>query len=139
MKSLIWTQHGALEVARASDGWLFDFPLCPSTNGRMVPSRGFLRLSNEARDYETERSKEAWLWKRKTGFKPIDSYTQVELWFILPRRSCDCHNYFKVFFDTLEKAELVTDDRFLVPLVRGLWHDSSYPRVIVKLPDRRSA
>ena len=66
-------------------------------------------------------------------FKPIDGYAYVDLWFILPRTNCDAHNYGKVLFDAMQYGGLFTNDKFILPRIMGVWHDSK-PEVIAKLP-----
>lgn len=126
-----------MRSVRLADGWLLDFPICPPTNHRMMPIRigrmTRLMLTKDSRNYMTVWSRHLWLWAKQERFAPITGYQVVPMWFILPTRSADNHNYFKVFFDMLEKAGVVTDDKFFIPQVRGLWFDRKDPRVIIQL------
>lgn len=126
-----------LTAQRLSDGVLLFLPLCPSTNARMRPVRmGRLCrdvLTKEARDYIQTVGMDLRLWARDEKFRPIDAYAFVDLWFILPRTNCDAHNYGKVLFDALEAGGIVTNDKFILPRVMGIWHDSK-SEVAVKLP-----
>jgi hypothetical protein len=119
---------------------LIFLPLCPSTNARMRPVRMGSRcrdiLTTEARDYIRSVGWALRLWARAEKFQPIDSYCWVDLWFVLPRRSCDAHNYGKVLFDALEAGGLVTNDKYILPRVMGVWHDKN-AEVIVKVPGRK--
>jgi len=91
-------------------------------------------LTKEARLYISDMGMALKAWMRAEKIKPIASYTYVDLWFILPRTNCDAHNYGKVLFDALEVGGIVTNDKFIMPRVMGVWHDSK-PMVIVKIPD----
>lgn len=128
-----------IQSQRLSDGVLLFLPLCPSTNARMRPVRMGSRcrdiLTAEARDYIHSVGLALRLWSRAEKFSPINSYAWVDLWFILPRRNCDAHNYGKVLFDALEAGDVVTNDKFILPRVMGVWHDAK-GEVAVKLPGR---
>ena len=122
---------------RLADGVLLFLPLCPSTNARMRPVRmgGQCRevLTREARQYISTVGMELRLWARAEKFRPIDAYSFVDLWFILPRTNCDAHNYGKVLFDALQAGGVVTNDKFILPRVMGIWHDAKNPQVVVRL------
>jgi hypothetical protein len=127
------------EFQRLTGGYLLFLPLCPSTNARMQPVRMGHRcqdiLTKEARNYILAMSMALKLWANKVGFAPIDDYVWIDLWFILPRTNCDAHNYGKVLFDALEDGGIVTNDKFILPRVMGIWHDAQ-AEVVIKLPDR---
>ncbi len=120
-----------------ADGVLLFLPLCPSTNARMQPVRMGRNcrdiLTKEAREYISAVGVELRMMMRRAKLKPIDGYAYVDLWFILPRTNCDAHNYGKVLFDALEKGCVVTNDKFILPRVMGVWHDAK-SEVIAKLP-----
>lgn len=126
-----------LKTQRLSDGILLFLPLCPSTNARMRPVRmgGVCReiLTKEARQYISSVGMDLRMWARAEKFRPIDAYSFVDLWFILPRTNCDAHNYGKVLFDALQASGIVTNDKFILPRVMGIWHDAKDPQVVVKL------
>lgn len=140
--------------------WLLFLPLCPSTNARMQPMcmrqlheyrsrhgrfgkmhrmrkvppcKGIEILSSKARTYINNVGGDLRRWAKKVKYKPIDNYRTIELWFILPRRSCDGHNYGKILFDALEEGGIVTNDRYLLPLYRGVYHDTKAPMVAILL------
>lgn len=122
---------------RLADGVLLFLPLCPSTNARMRPVRmgGVCRevLTREARQYISSVGMDLRLWARAEKFRPIDAYSFVDLWFILPRTNCDAHNYGKVLFDALQAGGVVTNDKYILPRVMGIWHDAKNPQVVVRL------
>ena len=126
---------------RLSDGVLIFLPLCPSTNARMRPVRmgGMCReiLTSEARSYIQSVGLALKLWARAEKFQPIDVYSWVDLWFILPRTNCDAHNLGKVLFDALEVGRIVTREKNILPRVIGIWHDDENPQAVVKLPSGR--
>ena len=126
-----------LTAQRLAGGVLLFLPLCPSTNARMRPVRmgGVCRevLTKEARQYISSVGMDLRLWARTEKFRPIDAYAFVDLWFILPRTNCDAHNYGKVLFDALQAGGVVTNDKFILPRVMGIWHDAKNPQVVVKL------
>lgn len=128
------------EFQRLTGGYLLFLPLCPSTNARMQPVRFGRRCQNiltkEARAYIQAMSMALKLWVNKVGFMPIDDYIWIDLWFVLPRTNCDAHNYGKVLFDAMEDGGVVTNDKFILPRVMGVWHDAQ-AEVAIKLPDRR--
>lgn len=116
---------------------LIFLPLCPSTNARMRPVRmgSMCRevLTKEARDYIASVGMALRLWSRAEKFQPIDTYSWVDLWFILPRTNCDAHNYGKVLFDALEAGGIVTNDKYILPRYMGLYHDAKNPQIIIEL------
>lgn len=120
-----------------TDGILFFLPLCPSTNARMHPVRMGRNcrdiLTQEARAYISSVGFELRMLMRREKLQPIESYAYIDLWFILPRTNCDAHNYGKVLFDAMEEGSVVTNDKFILPRVMGVWHDSK-PEVIAKIP-----
>ena len=126
-----------IQSQRLADGILLFLPLCPSTNARMRPVRmgGMCReiLTSEARDYIRSVGLALKLWARAEKLQPIDAYSRVDFWFILPRTNCDAHNYGKVLFDAMEAGGLVTNDKYILPRVMGVWHDAK-AEVVVKLP-----
>lgn len=125
---------------RLEDGVLLFLPLCPSTNARMRPVRMGSRcrdiLTTEARTYIRSVGFALRIWARANRFRPISAFTWIDLWFILPRANCDAHNYGKVLFDALETGGIVANDKFILPRVMGIWHDSN-AEVVVKLPAER--
>ena len=90
-------------------------------------------LTKEARTYIQAIGMTLKLWARKVNFKPIDNYAWVDLWFILPRTNCDAHNYGKVLFDAMETGGIVTNDKFILPRLMGVWHEPP-GEVVIKLP-----
>lgn len=123
-------------------------PLCPSTNNRMgvIRSGAYCRqiLTKEARDYIATVGMELRLWARAEKFRSIDAYSFVDLWFILPRKNCDAHNYCKVLFDALEAGGIVTNDKYILPRVMGVWHDAKagiilkLPRFMIEIPNKKN-
>lgn len=126
-----------IESQRLSDGALIFLPLCPSTNARMRPVLMGHRcrdiLSQEARRYISSVGTMLRLWAKSVKLKPIDTYTWVDLWFILPRTNCDAHNYGKVLFDAMEAGGLVTNDKYILPRIMGVWHGGK-GEAIIKIP-----
>jgi ribosomal protein L32 len=131
-----WPQ---IEIKETADAKLLIFlPLCPSTNARQIPKRYGKGLTNtpDVTDYIAsvsgqlrpliEQAREAW------GWRPITRWQSIELWTILRTTSADCHNYGKVLFDALEAGGLCWDDKYLIPLYRGLSFDYKAPGIIVK-------
>jgi hypothetical protein len=128
-----------IELERTEDGRMLMFlPLCPSTNARQQPAfrgRGMV-LTDDARDYIAsvsdqlremlKKAAEAW------GWKPISRYQAIELWLILRTSTSDCHNYGKVLFDALEAGGFVWNDKYLLPLYRGVFVDSKQAAIIIK-------
>lgn len=119
------------------DGMLLFLPLPPSTNARMGVVRvgGFCKsiLTKEARQYIENIGTQLKILVKINKFQAIDEYRFLDLWFILPRSNCDSHNYQKVLFDTLEAGGVVTDDRYLLPRIMGVYWDAKRPEAIVKI------
>lgn len=126
-----------IEAQKLTDGYLLFLPLCPSTNRRTSPvvMGRFAReiLTKEARDYIANVSRALWLWAKTVKIAPVQNYRKIDIWFILPRTTCDAHNYGKVLFDAIELSGLVTNDKYILPNIRGVWHDSKAAAAIVKL------
>lgn len=126
-----------IEAMRLKSGLLLFLPLCPSTNARMgvVRMGGACRqiLTAAARDYIEIMSQELMVWRRINRIRPIQEFTYVDLWFILPRTNCDAHNYGKVLFDAMEQGGLVENDKFILPRYQGVGYGSD-TCVAVKIP-----
>lgn len=72
-------------------------------------------------------------WKVKHPmFKPYNELFYCDVYFILPRKNSDSHNYFKVLADGFQKFGLVEDDKYIMFRTLGVQYDSKNPRVIVK-------
>lgn len=124
--------HGGVQV---SDGGFITMPLPPSTNARLGVSRGgFKYTTTKTKRWlsETERGLRQWfLLSKHPG--PIDEYTFVDLWFVLPRSNADNHNYMKVLFDAVQNSEVFADDRYIIPRVWGVGHDTKNPSVVMRI------
>lgn len=90
-------------------------------------------LTKEARAYIQAIGMTLKLWAAKERFTPIGYYAWIDLWFVLPRTNCDAHNYGKVLFDALETGGIVTNDKFVLPRLMGVWHEPP-GEVVIKLP-----
>jgi hypothetical protein len=112
-------------------------PLCPSTNDRMEVKRmgrfSRLGLTDEARDYIASVGRELGRIAREVGICPLRTWELVDLWLVLPRASCDCHNYGKVLFDALERAGVVENDKYIMPLYRGVGHSTQETQCVIQL------
>jgi len=71
--------------------------------------------------------------KKALGLTPVDEYTINEIWIVMGRSNADCHNYFKIAYDCLESAGIVTDDKYLIPRVQGIGHDGKNPTIVMRL------
>ncbi len=120
-----------------ADGILMFFPLCPSTNARMQPVRMGKNcraiLTTEAREYIRTVGDDVRDLMLREKLQPVDRYSYVDLWFVLPRTNCDAHNYGKILFDAMQYGGLFTNDKFILPRIMGVWHDSK-SEVIAKIP-----
>lgn len=125
------------ETQRLKTGILLFLPLCPSTNARMgvvrMGSACRQLLTAEARNYIDEMSSRFMFWRRANRIRPIQEFTYVDLWFILPRTNCDAHNYGKVLFDAMEKGGIVENDKFILPRYQGISYGAE-TAAIVKIP-----
>lgn len=123
-------------LQRSGRSLLF-LPLPPGTNHRLTPIRmgGYARqvLSKASRSYLENVGTAIKWWKRRSGFKTIETYTTLPVWIIMRRRGSDCHNYLKELCDVLQVGEVVKDDCFLLPQIIGVWHDAKKPEVVIKL------
>lgn len=105
-------------------------PLGPSTNDRMIPvKRGRyvnMILAPVARDYiQTVAAELSAILERAAqshGFKPLAYWGPVKVWMVLPRITCDGHNYEKCLYDALELGGFFVNDRYAVPELRGLYY-----------------
>ena len=89
-------------------------------------------LSKEARQYISSVGMTLRLWAKSVKLRPLDFYCWVDLWFILPRTNCDAHNYGKILFDAMEVGGIVTNDKYILPRVMGIWHDAR-TQIVVKI------
>jgi hypothetical protein len=119
--------------------WLFILPLPPSANKRTRPVRFGKKgvrqiLTTEARNYLLRIGFKLKKWREATRrFRPVDSFQAVELWWILPNRNCDAHNYEKILYDALQRGGIVTNDKLLMPHHRAVEYDAKEPTVILCL------
>jgi len=125
------------KVYKNSGSVFLTLPLPPSTNKRLMPvAQGrYLNmiLTKEARGYLSCIGQELCILRKNKGLKPIDDYRVMDMWFVLPTQNCDCHNYFKILFDTMETGGILKNDRYVLPRVQGLWHSKEFAGVTVKL------
>lgn len=130
-----------IAAQRLERGWLVWLPLPPSTNRRMRPVRmgRFARqiLTNEARDYHEVNALKLNAWARGVKFQALSTFTHLDLWVILSRSSQDCSNFDKILLDTIEKARLVTNDKFLLPRFQGVLYDATRSCIIIYLPQEK--
>ncbi len=62
-------------------------------------------------------------------YKPISDYVKVDFDFILPRRSADSHNYYKLTADVLERGGFTVNDKFIMVQTKSVSFDTKNPRV----------
>jgi len=65
---------------------------------------------------------------------PISDYAIFDFYFTLKNPRYDTHNGLKVMCDVLQKAEVVTDDRFILPHVHRPEFSETLPNLIVRFP-----
>lgn len=68
---------------------------------------------------------------KKQGWKtpPRDKYVVIKCVFYLSKKGADADNYFKCSIDSLEKAGVVINDTFIIPVAEGVYIDKDNPRV----------
>jgi Holliday junction resolvase RusA-like endonuclease len=93
-------------------------------------------LTKEARAYICGVGSELRMIMRREKLQPIDSYSYIDLWFILPRTNCDAHNYGKVLFDAMEEGGVVKNDKYILPRIMGVGYGNP-SEVIVKIPSQQ--
>ena len=129
-------------VEKLNACWLYILPLPPSTNARtrpiIVAGHAQEILTKEARQYLDSVGNLLKVIVHSRGIHAVHKYTRIGFWFILPRTNCDPHNYFKCLCDVLERSGVVSNDKFILPNVGGVWHDSKDPRAIVLVPHQAS-
>lgn len=86
----------------------------------------------EARDYLAGVGSQLAAIMRRDKAAPIDDYTHLDLFFFLPRKNADSHNYKKLLFDALQHGGVVTDDRYILDRTQKVEIDTKNPRVIIK-------
>lgn len=108
--------------------------LPPSVNALHINSKGSYRriLTQEGRWYIYTYAMKVKADLKKAGHTPIDEYFHLDLDWFLPRRNCDSHNYVKGLMDMLEKAGLMTNDRYVMPRTQSVQLDTKNPRVIIQ-------
>lgn len=95
-------------------------------------------LTKEARQYLESVGELLKIIVHSRGIHAVHQYSRIGFWFILPRTNSDNHNHLKLLLDVLEKAGVVSNDKFILPNVGGVWHDSKDPRAIVLVPHQAS-
>lgn len=108
-------------------------PLPPSVNTIYMwnPRTHTKIYTQNARNYLEINSIELKSWKNKNNVKVIDDYKHVNFEFFLSRKNCDSHNYFKLLCDVLERAGIVSNDKYLMTQIEKVEFDSKNPRVII--------
>ena len=109
-------------------------PIPPSTNQRQTiaykSGRPFITLTRAAREYLAGAEK-----LRIQSFRyfnnPIIDFTNFEFKFYLARANYDCHNGLKLACDLLERAGIVSNDRFILPQIQKPEIDKSQPRLVI--------
>ncbi len=127
-----------IPVQKVSNGHLIFFPMCPSTNDRMMPVRMGRHLSmiltKDAREYIEDISIELRLLKDFHGIKTINRFAYFDMWYILSRTNQDSHNYNKILFDAIEQGGIVENDKFIMPRTMGISYNSKEPEIIILIP-----
>lgn len=113
-------------------------PLPPSNNDWLkATASGGQRRSDNARAYmqgigiQLVYLRKA-LERSRAGFQALASWAWVDVWVVMPKTSCDNHNYFKIAFDTLEEGGLVENDRYILPNLRGIGFDTAHPTIVLE-------
>lgn len=111
-----------------NEGIKLILPVPPSTNQRLTLARGRMILSKSARDYMQWalilRGEAA-----KKKIRSIENYTDVFFLFYLKNENYDCHNGLKILCDVMEKGNLFTNDRFILPQIKKPKIDKHSTRV----------
>lgn len=125
-------------VQKVSKGHLVFFPMCPSTNDRMMPVRMGRHLSmiltKDAREYIEYIGIELRLIKDLYGIKQINKLAYFDMWYILGRTNQDSHNYNKVLFDAIEQSGIVENDKYIMPRTMGISYNAKEPEIIILIP-----
>lgn len=66
---------------------------------------------------------------KKHKLTPFDDYFFLEMYFWMPRRNADSHNYKKLTLDVLEHGGLVTNDKWIKDRTQDIKVDHENPRV----------
>lgn len=67
-------------------------------------------------------------WVAKNKFPMQEDYFYLDMWFWVPRRNADSHNYKKLLLDVLEHGGLVVNDKFIMDRTQGIDVDREDPR-----------
>ena len=108
-------------------------PLPPSENRRLILSRHSRRmiLSQEARQYLNDIPIIIKNVLNKNGCKPLSEYVSVFFTFYFKdNRRRDTQNMYKILCDVLERAGLVTDDKYILV-------QTQKPMIIRDLPESK--
>ena len=112
---------------------IVSMPLPPGTNHRLMPAHGRLILSRDARGFLDTVGTALRFWRARHGFQTITEHTALEVWVVMGRVGSDSHNYLKELCDVLEVAKIVENDSLLLPQIKGIYHNSKSPEIIIKL------
>ena len=67
-------------------------------------------------------------WVKKNKFPMQEDYFYLDMWFWVPRRNADSHNYKKLLLDVLEHGGLVINDKFIMDRTQGIDVSKDDPR-----------
>lgn len=115
-------------------------PLPPSMN-KVYTWNPFIHqkvYKKSGTSYLTENSDTVKKWVKKNKFPMRTNYFILKMWFWVPRRNADTHNYKKLLLDVLQHGELVLDDKFIADQTQlPILVDSDKPRcrMVIKVPE----
>ena len=77
-------------------------------------------------------------WVEKNKFPMRTTYFILKMWFWIPRRNADTHNYKKLLLDVLQHGGLVLDDKFIADQTQlpiKIDNENPHCKMLIKVPE----
>ena len=108
-------------------------PLPPSVNVMYQYNRYSHQkiYKQEVRDYYEYNTLILQNWVKLHHVKPVEEMTHFDMEFFLSSKNADATNYLKISMDLLEKAGIVSNDKFVMARIQKVDYDKENPRIII--------
>lgn len=101
---------------------------CAAVRGRLISTWKYKTWLKAAATYIA-------FYCKQYNLKPIEKYTVVELFWVLPNHRADHHNFEKPLFDALQNGGAFKNDRFIINRTMQLDHVPGRESVTVEFEE----
>lgn len=120
--------------APLNDKYTLVIDLGPSVNDLHQNKKGSYKriLKSAGRKYIYLYSLEIKKWLRRHNHKQKTDFFYLDIYWYLPNRNCDSHNFEKALFDMLQKSGFVKNDKYIMNRTQEVSFDKKNPRVMIQ-------